>query len=244
MPPAQAQPLAHARKETPLIEPVRWPRQRQATGGEIDGRRYRDHAGEQALRVGFQFAGELQHLVAAERKAGQKYRCPALPVKIRQDGEKILREAGVVERRAHELRAAATANVRPVDGEACLQQNLRHAQHVGRQRGTFEAVHQHHLAPRILRALRMNEHLHVGFRVKQPRLHRIAPAVEFAGPQHGRNRRQMRISKNRAERRERIAQDSMVAAGPTRRPRRRCSNRLQGPSPPPAATETAAASNR
>jgi hypothetical protein len=66
--------LLQARHESSGINEVGWPVELPDAGRQIDGRGNRHHAGNQIASGIPQFAGQLQHHIAAQREAGQKDR--------------------------------------------------------------------------------------------------------------------------------------------------------------------------
>jgi hypothetical protein len=98
------------------------------------------------------------------------------------------------------VRAAATAHVRPVDGVAVRQCELRHAAKVPRIARAFEAMQQNEFAPDFSRgALRMDQDLNSRFGFYQLFVNRELYGIESPPCEVPEDRQQMWIANQRME---------------------------------------------
>jgi len=98
-------------------------------------------------------------------------------------------------------RAAARPHVKPVNGVACLEAGLRQTAHVTRFAGALEPVCQDDLAQyRALWPLLLDQNLHIGLGLVEPRVYWIAPGVEPPRPEISGSRQNVMVGYDWTER--------------------------------------------
>src|SRR5260370_35896761 len=119
-------------------------------GFEIERRRDRTDAVEKIARAFAHLAGQLQRDIAAEREADQE--CGRAPrcAKIAKNGAKVAGKAGVIERRAEVLGAAAGPHVESMRSEARAKAGRRETAYVSGIARAFQAVNHHDVGRGLL----------------------------------------------------------------------------------------------